>query len=535
MYSAVKDELGTNIDTSNESDEQTHVFVDGSNEFSDRLPREDSDGAAKVSSSTGQSQFRNEIIERVTDLGKYMEQLEDLHIKVQTLIKEGDEETAVTLVEANYEALMDQLDQGIEGVEQAAMLDILIQLSMSLQNVEFAQQMLDQMKDILLKSEMHEPLVDILFDHMGTVYLDLGNKEEALFCYTRSIDIQESLLGKSSPLLVNTLFGLAAAYNHLGQKAKAKDVYKQIISIIEIAEGTACGGLVPPLLHLGHLLLEEKNTDEAEVCMQRALKLTKDVKGAGSIGAATCALARVKSAKGDYEEATELYKKGLDIMRKSDYISSEDLVMESMRTEVSEFLNLVGRKKEAQELLEENLREKEKVCGPNSPRLVVHLQNLATSYASDEKFDKCESLIRRSLKLVTTSLGPTAVQVSVPLAFLASTLHHLNKNTEAESMARQALSIREQNFPMDDLLVGEACHILASILHSGGKDDEALNLAWRSLHTKEKHFSNDSLELGGALALIADVLHNLGRTDETMPIIQRLEKLTASYKKRSKR
>lgn len=113
------------------------------------------------------------------------------------------------------------------------------------------------------------------------------------------------------------------------------------------------------------------------------------------------------------------------------------------------------RTREAQDLWEEVLHEKERLVGVNSPRLVVHLQNLATSYAQDGKFDMCEPLLRRSLKLVTTGLGPTAPQVSIPLEFLATTLHHLNQNREAESLARQALSIREKNFPEDHLLIGE--------------------------------------------------------------------------------
>ena len=60
------------------------------------------------------------------------------------MIQKGDRNTVVSLLEANFEALMDQLDNGIKGLEQAAMLDVLIQLSMSLQDTNAVPLMLEQ-------------------------------------------------------------------------------------------------------------------------------------------------------------------------------------------------------------------------------------------------------------------------------------------------------------------------------------------------------------------------------------------------------
>jgi hypothetical protein len=60
------------------------------------------------------------------------------------MIQEGDRNVVVSLLEANFEALMEQLDNGIKGLEQAAMLDVLIQLSMSLQDIKAVPLMLEQ-------------------------------------------------------------------------------------------------------------------------------------------------------------------------------------------------------------------------------------------------------------------------------------------------------------------------------------------------------------------------------------------------------
>jgi predicted transcriptional regulator len=68
-------------------------------------------------------------VDGVTEL---QEQLQELYEEVNRMIEEGDEDTARALIEANYESLMEQFEPGVYCVEQAAMLDVLAQLRMSL-------------------------------------------------------------------------------------------------------------------------------------------------------------------------------------------------------------------------------------------------------------------------------------------------------------------------------------------------------------------------------------------------------------------
>ncbi|KAI5065101.1 hypothetical protein GOP47_0019796 [Adiantum capillus-veneris] len=340
--------------------------------------------------------------------------------------------------------------------------------------------------------------------------------------------------GENSAELVASLLAVAGAYTEPEERDKAKSIYTRIVHILENSEGVVCAELGPPLLHLGYMFLEEENSEEAEHCMRRRVSMQSfeySREKGGSLGVATCGLARVKYVKGDYSKAAELYQSGLEILKNSGLWSSGDLAIESIQMEAAEFFSVVGRTEEAQDLWEEILHEKERIVGINSPRLVVHLHNLATSYAQIGRFDRCEPLLRRSLKLVTTTLGPTAPQVSVPLEFLATTLHHLDKNKEAESLARQALSIREKNFPDDHLLIGEACYILASILHENSRHDEALKLARRALRIKEKQLGKDSKELGLVLDLLLEIMDVLGKAAEAAPLLERLERLVGGSSK----
>ncbi len=110
--------------------------------------------------------------------------------------------------------------------------------------------------------------------------------------------------------------------------------------------------------------------------------------------------------------------------------------------------------------------------GSDDPQLVVHLQNLATSYAASGKHEKCEPLLQHSLKLVTSSFGPNSPQLSIPLECLATTLYHLDRDDEAEPLARQALKLREHSFGSNSATVGKiflSCLILVGVHISRSK------------------------------------------------------------------
>lgn len=53
------------------------------------------------------------------------EQLQELFNEVKTLIKLGKKDDAVDLLQANYEAVKEQVDSGAQGIEEAAALDVI--------------------------------------------------------------------------------------------------------------------------------------------------------------------------------------------------------------------------------------------------------------------------------------------------------------------------------------------------------------------------------------------------------------------------
>ncbi|CAM6104044.1 unnamed protein product [Calypogeia fissa] len=465
-------------------------------------------------------------VEDVTDLES---QLEELYEEVERMIEEGDDDTARVLIEANYEAVLEQFEMGLQGVEQAATLDVLAQLYMNMDDFKTAEVLLEKTKELLERLPSPQPLLDSVLEHVASMYAAIEKPEEAIPFFVRSLQIQKAIYGKDSPLIAKTMLGLAKAYSDNDEGDKSIETYQQVLVIMERFKGKEDESLVIPLTHLGHTYLEEDRAQEAESVLQRAVRVTEKAYGArdGRVGVAICGLARAKTARGQVDEAVTLYYQGLGIMKGCSKFSLDDPVVEVVRTDLAELLNYLNRETEAQELWEENLRVKEGVLGRNDIQLVPHLNNAATSYANSGKFDKCEPLLRRSLKIMTVHFGPRAPEVSVPLELLATALHHLGRGFEGEPLAREAVTIRESHYGENHAITGQSYNCLAAILHGVGKTEEAeINLR-KVLKIQERELGPDCPEIILTLELLVMLLNEQGRTEELQPIIRRMQKLEA--------
>lgn len=72
--------------------------------------------------------------DRVDDFEK---QLQELFDEVKMMIKKGNENDAIDLLQANYEIVKEQIDAGTSGIEEAATLDIIALGYMAIGDLKF--------------------------------------------------------------------------------------------------------------------------------------------------------------------------------------------------------------------------------------------------------------------------------------------------------------------------------------------------------------------------------------------------------------
>lgn len=460
-------------------------------------------------------------------------QLDNLFREVKTLLRLGKENEAIDLLQANYEAVKEQLDAGARGIEEAAILNVIALGYMALGDKAGVGSMLNMLNTVVAGLKENEPLLDSILIHMGNMYEKLENFEMAINLYRKAISVTERKYGDTSCFLKTPLLGMAKVLGSIGKATEAIDAYQRVITILELSKGTESEELVLPLFAIGNLLLKEGKIHESEDLFNRILNMYKKLYGEkdGRVGMVMCSLARVKCGKGSLDEAINLYDKALETFKNSNFMALDDEVMEKVRIELAELLHMAGRSKEGRALIEECLLITEKHKGKDHESCVTHLVNLATSYSRSKNFIESERLLRRSLQIMMKKVPPDDPSITYPMLHLAVTLYNLNRDKEAESLALEVLRSREITFGKESPLVGEALDCLVSIQTRLGEDDKAiLVLLKRVLKIQERTFGHESEEVVETLKKTIHCLDKLGMRIEKLPLERRLSYLRKKYK-----
>ncbi|KAF9602308.1 hypothetical protein IFM89_026425, partial [Coptis chinensis] len=403
-------------------------------------------------------------------MNEFERELQEFFLQVKTMLKKGNIDGAMNLLQANYKAVKEQIAGGDNGMEQAAILDVIALGYMGVGDFEFVECLLDMLND---------PIV--LYEQVDTRILGgRGRYEEAMAMYERSLEILEGLFG------------------------------------------------------LGNLFIREGKAADAENCLYRILRTYAKLYGDhdGRVGIAMCSLANAKCAKGSLDEAVELHRKGLQVIKDSKYIAMDDEVVEKIRIELADLYYIAGREHEGRELLKECLLTTEKYNGNEHPSSVTHLLNLATSYSRSKNFVEAERLQREGLRIMEMAMGSEDPSITVPMLSLAVTLYHLKRDVEAEQFALEAVRIHERAFGNKSLIYAEALDCLISIQARIGNDDaDVLALLKRVLSIQEKELGYESEEVVTMLKKIVFYLEKMGK-EEKLLLQRRLSMLRTKYKKK---
>ncbi|XP_073110514.1 uncharacterized protein [Elaeis guineensis] len=467
------------------------------------------------------------------DMEDFERQIQDFFIEVRTKLEMGNKEDAVDLLQANYEVVKEQIDEGAKGVEQAAILDVIALGYTGVGNLKVVEHLLDMLNNIVCALRDDNPLVDSILIHMGSMFTTLGKFEDAILVYQRGLKILEREFGNNSPFLITPLMGMAKVFRSIGKVTKAITIYHRAVDILEKNRGAKSEELVIPLFALGNLFISEGKATDAETCFSRILGIYKKIYGEddGRSGMAMCSLAHALCANGSVQEAIHTYKRGLQVVRDSEFMNLDDDVLEKMMIDLAELLHVTGREQEGRELLEECLLITERYKGMEHPSSVTHVLNLATSHSRSKNFVEAERLLRTCLHIMSKTAGPTDRSITVPMLHLAVTLYHLKRDEEAESLATEVLHIRENAYGKESLPVGEALDCLVSIQTRLGRDDsDILAKLKRILSIQEKEMGYESEEVMTTLKKVVYYLDKMGKKEEKLPLQRRLSLLRTKYK-----
>ena len=180
-----------------------------------------------------------------------------------------------------------------------------------------------------------------------------------------------------------------------------------------------------------------------------------------------------------------------------------------------------GGTREALALFHRAATVREKVLGPNHPKLGHSLNNSATIYADRGDNDSALPLYKRSLDIREKALGPNHPDVAYSLNSLAILYADTGDYDSALPLFKRSLNIRERALGHRHPEVATALSNLAILYKTMGDYDGAMRLHQRSLAIRKEALGPKHPDVADSLNSLANLYSNKGDYDSALPLYER--------------
>jgi len=228
---------------------------------------------------------------------------------------------------------------------------------------------------------------------------------------------------------------------------------------------------------------------------------------------------------GEPEEAEQLYRDALSLMRSSDVGDHKEVAFALSNLAVA--IAIQGRTTEAEPFMRDAIAMKERLYGREHWSTAVSIGHLAGYMTELERFESADSLYRETIAIKGKLLAPDHPSLAIAYFRWGRALHTRGLYAEAEPMYQRALEIY--------LVMGEAHPYVAATLrrlgelrHDQGNLVAADSLYQRKLEIDRNNNGEDSPEVGADWARLADVAYDMGAHDRAGLYYQRALRLLSS-------
>jgi CHAT domain-containing protein len=161
-------------------------------------------------------------------------------------------------------------------------------------------------------------------------------------------------------------------------------------------------------------------------------------------------------------------------------------------------------------LLVQSLEIRERVLGPNDPRVGVSVSVLATAYTESGDYAKAEQLFLRALKIKEQTLGPENPELTVELVEIASLYGDKGDSLKEEEFQRRGLAILEKANQVETAAGASLLQALGTGFYNRGDYGLAADYYERARKVWEKLLGPDHFHLAPSYSLSGRVAYDAG-------------------------
>jgi serine/threonine-protein kinase len=338
---------------------------------------------------------------------------------------------------------------------QARMLETMARVHMMM--ADFSQARVELERSLALRvaalGPNHVDVAETLL-YLGETMRRAGHYQQADTLTRRALAVRTAALGPRHPANAEVLLELTAIALYLSDLNGAEELSRRALEIRR-ASLRPNDPLIAVSLeaHAATLRRLDRNA-EAEAALREAIAIDRAVSGSESVDAANLQLRLadlVLAVRGDTAQAESLIRSTLAITRAS--LGDHPRTSWAM-SELADLLSHRGQYREAEQLAREGLDIQRRTFGAQHPNVADYASALVAVYVRAGRLADAERTQRESIAILGRTLGENHTAYAGSLGALSEILMERGRFDEAVALRRRCMEIRRRIFGGESALHG---------------------------------------------------------------------------------
>jgi tetratricopeptide (TPR) repeat protein len=311
------------------------------------------------------------------------------------------------------------------------------------------------------------------------------------------------------------------------QTTVAAYVLKELLGILERFPRKDRTRIAQTLQRLAETLNEIGRSEEAEICIRRAIRISEKTNlDALGIAKMYALLAEIQGTQDRYPDAVKTL--GHSIALRKTKLGPQYPDLQYHLLTLANYLRYARRKAAARKSTYEALRVGEMMDGKTSSFASL-LGSAAMRLLECDDRDGAMACLRRALAFDKRSKSANNPNLSFPIGYLAQCLFETGKNREAEALVRRAIEIDIAN--PGSKLVDHGAHLalLSRVLAAENKYLDSIEAIKQAIQVDRERFGKKAVRVAMSMSLLAMLYQKLHRPAQAVRLMrQHVEMLIAN-------
>jgi serine/threonine-protein kinase len=375
---------------------------------------------------------------------------------------------------------------------QARMLETMARVHMMM--ADFSQARVELERSLALRVAQlgpnHVDVAETLL-YLGETMRRAGHYQQADTLTRRALAIRTAALGPRHPANAEVLLELTAIALYLSDLNGAEELSRRALEIRRASLRPNDPLIAVSLEAYAATLRRLDRNAEAEAALREAIAIDRAVSGSESVDAANLQLRLaelVLAARSDTAQAESLIRSTLAITRAS--LGDHPRTSWAM-SELADLLSHRGQYREAEQLARAGLDIQRRTFGAQHPNVADYASALAAVYVRAGRLAEAERTQRESIAILGRTLGENHTAYAGSLGALSEILMERGRFDEAVALRRRCIDIRRRIFGDESALRGIDMGRLARV-YARKRDFPAADSLFRAALANQRRYVSET-------------------------------------------